>query len=190
MTQEGNILEAEKGHTLVRTADNLPFGAKIYLGKTWYVGGVKLPEPKQEEAGDFFEREMSDAEIVRHAISTFAPEKAKEGACEMVDAITDRKILEGFRWRGIPVWLSTEAQFNYKSAYDLAVQNNGATLPVTFKIGTTTEPVFVEFSTLDELRPFIMGIFAHINSLLEKGWKRKSAIMELIDAQASVNPRL
>ena len=40
----------------------------------------------------------------------------------------------------MPVWLSSENQFNYKAAYDLAVQTGGATLPVTFKFGTDEVP--------------------------------------------------
>ena len=44
----------------------------------------------------------------------------------------DREIVSGFLYEGMPVWLSSENQFNYKAAYDLAVQTGGATLPVTF----------------------------------------------------------
>ena len=49
---------------------------------------------------------------------------------------TNQTILSGFSWNDTPVWLSTENQFNYKAAYDLAVQSGGTTLPVTFKFGT------------------------------------------------------
>ena len=45
---------------------------------------------------------------------------------------TDAAILSGFAYNGAPVWLSTENQYNYKAAYDLAVQTGGETLPVTF----------------------------------------------------------
>ena len=40
---------------------------------------------------------------------------------------TDKAILSGFIYEGIPVWLSSENQFNYKAAYDLAVQTGGRT---------------------------------------------------------------
>lgn len=46
---------------------------------------------------------------------------------------TDMAILSGFTYKNMPVWLSSENQFNYKSAYDLAVQAVGGMLPVTFK---------------------------------------------------------
>ncbi len=49
---------------------------------------------------------------------------------------TDAAILSGFSYEGSPVWLSQENQYNYKAAYDLAVQTDGKTLPVTFKLGT------------------------------------------------------
>lgn len=35
---------------------------------------------------------------------------------------TDKDILSGFTYENVPVWLSSENQFNYKAAYDLAVQ--------------------------------------------------------------------
>ena len=49
-----------------------------------------------------------------------------------------------------PVWLSTENQYNYKAAYDLAVQTGGETLPVTFKFGSDEQPEYHTFEKLDE----------------------------------------
>lgn len=66
----------------------------------------------------------------------------------------DETILKGFSYEGVQVWLSRENQFNYKAAYDLAVQTNGATLPVVFKFGTDETPVYREFSALEELTDF------------------------------------
>ena len=40
----------------------------------------------------------------------------------------DNEIYSGFVWNGYSVWLSTENQFNYKAAYDLAVQTGGSSL--------------------------------------------------------------
>lgn len=34
---------------------------------------------------------------------------------------TDELILSGFIWKDMSVWLSSENQFNYKAAYDLAI---------------------------------------------------------------------
>ena len=52
-----------------------------------------------------------------------------------INARTNRKIIEGLTWNDMPVWLSTENQLNFKSAYDMAVQAAGASLPVEFKLG-------------------------------------------------------
>ena len=88
----------------------------------------------------------------------------------------DKKILSGFKWNDMPVWLSHENQFNYKAAYDLAVQTGGANLPVTFKFGTTYEPVYHTFTTLEELNGFYLSAMKYINDTLAEGWKEKDAI--------------
>lgn len=88
----------------------------------------------------------------------------------------DEKILSGFKWNDMPVWLSSENQFNYKAAYDLAVQTGGANLPVTFKFGSTDEPVYHTFATLEELNSFYLSAMKYINDTLAEGWKEKDAI--------------
>ena len=86
---------------------------------------------------------------------------------------TDQAILSGFEYEGSPVWLSAENQFNYKSAYDLAVQTDGGTLPVKFKFGTDEQPVYRVFDTLPELKDFYTKAMRHIQDTLEAGWQRK-----------------
>lgn len=88
---------------------------------------------------------------------------------------TDEAILSGFSYGDVPVWLSSENQFNYKSAYDLAVQTSGATLPVTFKFGSDTEPTYHTFDTLEELADFYTKAMQHIQDTLADGWKKKDA---------------
>ena len=88
----------------------------------------------------------------------------------------DGKILSGYQWNDMAVWLSTENQFNYKAAYDLAVQSDGTTLPVTFKFGTDDAPVYHTFSTLDELADFYHGAMEFINATLQEGWTMKDNI--------------
>lgn len=87
---------------------------------------------------------------------------------------TDIVILSGFEWNGMPVWLSSENQFNYKAAYDLAVQTDGATLPVTFKFGNE-EPCYHTFDTVEELTDFYTKAMLHIQCTLADGWKKKDA---------------
>lgn len=88
---------------------------------------------------------------------------------------TDQAVLSGFEYEGNLVWLSSENQFNYKAAYDLAVQTSGATLPVTFKFGTDEQPVYRVFDTLEELTDFYVSAIRYVQETLEAGWKRKNA---------------
>lgn len=92
---------------------------------------------------------------------------------ETINNETDRKILEGFVWKGMPVWLSTENQFNYKAAYDLAVQTSGATLPVRFKFGTDEAPVYYTFESIEDFSNFYTLAMVHINTVLNEGWAEK-----------------
>ncbi len=81
---------------------------------------------------------------------------------------TDERILSGFMWRNIPVWLSEENQMNFKAAYDLAYQSGGATLPVTFKLGEDGqgEPIYYEFTNMDDFTDFYTKAVAYILSLI------------------------
>lgn len=89
---------------------------------------------------------------------------------------TDKAILEGFTWKDMPVWLSSENQFNYKAAFDLAIQTNGASLPVKFKFGTTKNPIYYSFTKLEDLTDFYMQAMAYINNTLDQGWQKKDNI--------------
>lgn len=88
---------------------------------------------------------------------------------------TDMAILSGFTYKNMPVWLSSENQFNYKSVYDLAVQAGGGMSPVTFKFGTDTETHYHTFETLEELTDFYTKVVKHIQDALADGWKKKDA---------------
>ena len=88
----------------------------------------------------------------------------------------DKEILTGFTWNGMSVWLSSENQFNYKAAYDLAAQTNGGSLPVTFKFGDTENPVYHEFKTLDDIADFYIKAMSHVNNTLKEGWESKDSI--------------
>jgi hypothetical protein len=102
--------------------------------------------------------------------------EVKKMVLDGYNAITDENILKGFIWRDMTVWLSSENQFNYKAAYDLAVQTNGASLPTVFKFGTTEEPIYHKFDTLEELQDFYIKAMTYINEQLAIGWAKKDAI--------------
>lgn len=95
-----------------------------------------------------------------------------------INAQTDQKILSGFVWNNKPVWLSSENQFNFKAAYDLAVQTGGQSLPVKFKIGENEEgePIYHTFEDMAEFTDFYTKAIAFINQCLNEGWERKDAI--------------
>ena len=48
---------ADEGKVFRRISDGVVFGSEIYLGYTYYFGGVKLSEPKLEVIEDFEEGE-------------------------------------------------------------------------------------------------------------------------------------
>lgn len=93
-----------------------------------------------------------------------------------INQATDEAILSGFTWKDMPVWLSTENQFNYKATYDLAVMKESSVLPVVFKFGTTDTPIYHEFTTLEELEDFYLKAIAYIRDTLADGWKMKDSI--------------
>lgn len=91
---------------------------------------------------------------------------------------TDEKILSGLVWQDKPVWLSTENQFNFKAAYDLAVQTQGATLPVTFKLGEQEDgtPVYHTFETQQDIGDFCTACTQWTQQQRESGWQEKDGI--------------
>ena len=88
----------------------------------------------------------------------------------------DKDVLSGMVYNGVQVWLSIENQFNYKVAYDLAIQTNGESLPVVFKFGTEDEPVYKQFNTLNELTNFYSQSITYVQNALAKGWQVKDSI--------------
>ena len=101
----------------------------------------------------------------------------------------DNKILSGFVWNEMPIWLSSENQFNYKAAYDLAVQTNGASLPVTFKFGTANNPVYHTFTTVEELADFYTKAIEYVNKTLADGWAKKDSI-DWTPYENALNPKV
>lgn len=85
-------------------------------------------------------------------------------------------ILNGFVWRDMSIWLSTENQFNYKAAFDLAIQTQGQSLPVTFKFGTDEQPVYYKFTTIEELTDFYTQSVKFVQETLTDGWEIKDSV--------------
>lgn len=88
----------------------------------------------------------------------------------------NKKIVEGFIYKNVNVWLSNENQFNYKIAYDVTIQKNGSNLPITFKFGSTENPYYMDFTTIQDLEDFYFKMFDYIQSVLREGWDIKNNI--------------
>lgn len=102
-------------------------------------------------------------------------EEVRQTIVSWFNARTEENILSGFEWNGMRVWLSAENQFNYKAAYDLALQTGGETLPITFKFGTDDVPCYHTFLTIEELADFYTKAIRHIQFALTAGWNDKDA---------------
>lgn len=99
-----------------------------------------------------------------------------------VNEQTDLKILTGYEWNGKKVWLSSENQFNFKAEYDLAIQKQGATLPVKFKLGENEgKPVYHTFEDMDEFSDFYTKAIAYVKQTLKEGWAEKDAASAWLD---------
>ena len=91
----------------------------------------------------------------------------------------DEAIIGGYTWNGIPVWLSTENQFNYLMTLILSKLYEGSDLvkfPIIFKLGTDEDPVMHPFENLQELESFCFGAFNYIQGVLAQGWRDKAAM--------------
>lgn len=140
---------------------------KIHFGFTPYY--------EEDEDGNKVETQLG---TWTEALVPFKPslEQLKKLVLDAINKEVDEKILSGFVWKDMSIWLSTENQFNYKAAYDLAVMSQGQSLPVTFKFGTTESPVYYTFETLNDISDFYISAMAYINSTLAEGWKLKDGI--------------
>ena len=100
-----------------------------------------------------------------------------------VDSLTDQKILTGFRWHGKNVYLSSENQFNFKAAYDVAVQTEGAQLPIKFKLGEDAEglPMYHTFNSMNAFTDFYTGAISFIQQTLAAGWEEKDAARDWVN---------
>lgn len=102
----------------------------------------------------------------------------KEDITQLIDGITDSKILQGFRWDEVSVYLSTENQMNFKAAFDLNMQTGGLMLPVKFKLGEDAEgnAVYHTFENMDDFTDFYTSAVSYINQCLNEGWAEKDSL--------------
>lgn len=152
---------------------------KIY-GTTIRQDGLQKVGRKRYELFYGFGKDNANDETGYNYRKTFAYkptiDEIKEIIITQINKEIDLKILNGLEWKGMPIWLSSENQFNYKAAYDLAVQTNGTTLPVTFKFGTDNSPIYHTFENLEEFQEFYTTSLAYVQQTLLDGWSEKDSI--------------
>ena len=122
----------------------------------------------------------NDAAYVWRKDYDHLPDKAEARADidGLVNGLTDAKILSGFKWEGMPVWLSAENQFNFKCAYDIAVQTSGASLPAKYKLGEDDEghAVYHTFETVEDFADFYFGCVEWVQQCINEGWEVKDGV--------------
>lgn len=99
----------------------------------------------------------------------------------IVDDINNRvseRILTGFVWKGLPIWLSKDNQRNISDLWMIAKQTDGANLPVTLKLNEDEngKSVFHTFYKTNELLDFYKGASGFIIDCLNDGWNEKDSI--------------
>lgn len=122
---------------------------------------------KEDGSSDWYEQDYDHKPTL---------EEIRDTIVKFHNGQVDAKILSGFAWKDMPVWLSSENQFNYKASFDLAVQTNGQNLPVRFKFGTDKDPKYYDFKTIDELSDFYTSAIKFINDTLQEGWAEKDSV--------------
>lgn len=104
-------------------------------------------------------------------------EEVRDFCLGVINRQTDERIVSGFVWNGIGVWLSEENQRNFSEAQRIAASMPEAILPVVFKLGEDEDgqPVYHEFTSSEELTAFYMAAVAYINRCLAEGWQAKDS---------------
>ena len=166
-----------------------------------YSGNVSDFQPVVEDASrvviSYGLTEIGDGkaewfEVVFYKKQTAKPtiEQVKKAVLDDINKQTDEKILTGFVWNDIPVWLSEENQRNFSEAQRIAMIMPEAILPVTFKLGEQADetPIYHEFETSEELTGFYLQAVAFINQTLAEGWQRKDGI-DWAPYEAALNPQ-
>lgn len=133
----------------------------------WRVRWAITPTADGEETAEYMEHKYDHRPT---------PDEVRQLIIGWHNARIDAAILSGFVWRGNAVWLSAENQSNYKAAFDAAVMSDGALLPVTFKFGTGSDPVYHEFRDIEELKDFYYSALRYVQQTLADGWRTKDSV--------------
>lgn len=80
------------------------------------------------------------------------------------------KIINGFEWNGIHVYINEETQMN------VALFSESSVTPMVLKLGTDENPIYHTFDKLGDLRDLRDSMANHIKDCLSEGWNRKKNI--------------
>lgn len=92
---------------------------------------------------------------------------------EYIDSRTSTKIINGFVYNEIPIYLSIERQHNIQSLF-MAAQLGKIKYPYVFNVG---EENTIVITNANDLNNFYMAVFDWIDSCLEEGRKIKDSII-------------
>lgn len=148
---------------------------KIYGATAAQNGITKIGRNTYELIYGYGEDEMGGYNL-RH-IFDHKPtiEEVKETITAQISANTQKAIIEGYKWNGHLVWLSSENQANYTRDYIMAKNGDLGTMP-TVKLGSDDAPVYYTFEDIEELTEFVMGMQQHIQNCLNASWTERKEI--------------
>lgn len=89
---------------------------------------------------------------------------------------TKTNIIEKFYYQGKNIWLSEINQFNYKAAYDLALDTEGDSLPYLIKVGEEDKPEYIKIETIGQFKDFYLSMISHIKTYQQEAWSKKDSI--------------
>ena len=101
-------------------------------------------------------------------------DEIKSAVISTINAATEEKILTGFKWDGLPVWLSTENQINYLNI----ARDAGVVYPLCLKLGEDAEglPQYRTFDTAADFDKFNTAATAHVRACITAGWQEKDSV--------------
>ncbi len=143
----------------------------IYIVR-WDYAEVKEYDPETESSIDT-DMAVWAEEIIYHKPNE---DEMRRMINDYYNSMTTDRILRGFVWNDMMIWLSEENQHNYKAIYDIAIQTGGVNLPVEFKFGTEDLPVYQVFHTVEELQKFSLPMQEYIQQCLTNGWRLKDMV--------------
>lgn len=103
------------------------------------------------------------------------PERIKSELISKINKDTKKSIVSGYSWKGMNVKLSLEDQSNYRLYYDRFIRD-GVSYQCRFSTDSGT-PIYYTIETASDNEDFYKGMVKHIESCIQKGWKRKDEVL-------------